>query len=294
MIMGLSQVGKSSLAASMARYWQSQGYTIWYVNLRAVEVSDLETIADRSIVCDVKRMTPQDRAAKLREAIELIKSLESQGKTILIIDEASPWFTSGTVFDDCLDVLMGAIEEQSFDGLKRKTGILLLGTIPPDLPKVKEAKLGQIEVMPIFCHAVSFPDGSTITMDEKDVTALLKLGNIDISRYGVPDENSHRAIFSSGEWFGIDHLNTYRENTIRTQTVAVSPSFQTPRVTFSQPVAQPVAQPARSFDDIEDFDTPVRARASRTAVVGNPGIRKPQAPAAMPIGEDEEDLYCDF
>jgi ATPase family associated with various cellular activities (AAA) len=314
MLMGLSQVGKTSLAAAMAKYWKSQGFTVWYMNLRAVELSELEAIADHSIVCDVKRMTPQERSGKLREAIVLMKDLENHSKTILIMDEVSPWFTSGTVFDDCLEALMGAIAEHSFDGLKLKNGILMMGTIPPDLPKQKEVKLSQIEIMPIFCDTIAFPDGSKVEMEEKDVTALLKFGMIDTSKVGIPDENSKRAIFSAGEWFGIDHLNTYRENTIRpavaAQPIAVAPSFQTPQVESSRPTSwepvkphytggasfspqpQPAARPVRSFDDVQEFDTPVRPRASRSTAVGNPGIRQPQPPVQTPPETDDD--YCDF
>ncbi len=254
-LMGPSQVGKSSIVVEVAKKLKAQGKKIIYINLAAIEISELESIADQAIAVSLRKHSPSDRSGILRSAIGLVKSLAEATQTVLIVDEVTQWFTGVEMLQDCMESLSEALMDHSCDGNKRKSGILLCGTIPVQLTKPNAAILDAIQVLPMISNELRLPDGTPVELTDSMVASILKHGKVKPESFQTlnPDEFS-RAVHLGGTWYAADRISTFKEPTFRPDPIA-QPKAQAPVI---QSIARQAAQPPTNFDDVTFAVAPTR------------------------------------
>lgn len=151
-IEGYSQSGKTSFITEFALLAQSHGMDIWVLNLGYSDVSPLIDIASRSVLCHWKYQedaTKEARKEKLTAARQMLKDFSKQSFSLLVIDEVAVLHHYPEL-SEVLDELQNAINEQTIDGKKRNSGILMSGTPVVHKKGSKGTNLTGFESMALF------------------------------------------------------------------------------------------------------------------------------------------------
>lgn len=242
-IVGPSQAGKSTISGSIALALKDANLDVWFLNLNHTEVSPVEHLSSRGVVCDIDSDSVEVQRAAIMEALEMLKELRSAEDVVLVIDEFTTLLQSQSPLLATLKVALAeTVERTRSGGPKRFQGMLAIGTPfePKELSKDVQPIAKAFTILPLLCSETQTSRGKGYP-SEADVRATAALSDISVESIDSADT---RILGVRGKYHGISHMNTFAPRVkAQKMPVAVAPVAQpSVAIAMGQGLIPPVAQ----------------------------------------------------